>query len=139
MVCAKRLLQKCAYAMISHQELSAQQVCSYLMDFEDHFTSHEYQNLYWTSFEKLINDEDPSPDCYKTVPVGKDKQGQSENCSVNIIDPSNIEFEDGLDDNANPSQMTDEMDENDDEIGVAVDQIGNLVAKAGQVADYQLR
>jgi hypothetical protein len=139
MVRSKRLLQKCAYAMISHQELSAQQVCSYLMDFEDHFTSHEYQNLYWTSFEKLINDEDPSPDCYKTVPVGKDKQGQSENCSVNIIDPSNIEFEDGLDDNANPSQMTDEMDENDDEIGVAVDQIGNLVAKAGQVADYQLR
>ena len=30
---AKRLLQKCAYAMISHQELSAQQVCSYLMEY----------------------------------------------------------------------------------------------------------
>src|SRR5258705_12590692 len=28
---AKKLLQKCAHAMISHQELSAQQVCSYLM------------------------------------------------------------------------------------------------------------
>lgn len=61
---AKRLLQKCAYSMISHQELSAQQVCSYLMDYEDHFTSHKYNNLYWTSFEKLINDEDPSPECY---------------------------------------------------------------------------
>ena len=34
----KRLLQKCAYSMISHQELSAQQVCSYLLD----FTSHKY-------------------------------------------------------------------------------------------------
>ena len=43
---AKVLLWKCAYAMISHQELSAQQVCSYLMDFEDHFTSHKYNNLY---------------------------------------------------------------------------------------------
>jgi hypothetical protein len=57
---AKLLLRKCAYTMISHQELSAQQVCSYLMDFEDHFTSHEYKNLYWTSFEKFINDEQPS-------------------------------------------------------------------------------
>jgi len=45
---SKCLLQKCAHAMISHQELSAQQVCSYLMDYEDHFTSHEYQNLFWT-------------------------------------------------------------------------------------------
>ncbi|KAG0708063.1 hypothetical protein DFH29DRAFT_795631 [Suillus ampliporus] len=52
---AKKLLQKCAYSMISHQELSAQQVCSYLMDFKDHFTSHEYQNLYWTNFETLID------------------------------------------------------------------------------------
>ncbi|KDQ54422.1 hypothetical protein JAAARDRAFT_60799 [Jaapia argillacea MUCL 33604] len=56
---AKCMLQKCAHAMISHQELSAQQVCSYLMDFEDHFTSHLYKNLYWTSFEAFIDD---SPD-----------------------------------------------------------------------------
>ncbi|PBK86774.1 hypothetical protein ARMGADRAFT_1047805 [Armillaria gallica] len=48
---AKRLLQRCAYAMLSHQELSGQQVASYLMDFEDHFTSHEYQGLYWSSFK----------------------------------------------------------------------------------------
>ncbi|KAJ6570659.1 hypothetical protein B0H10DRAFT_1629761, partial [Mycena sp. CBHHK59/15] len=44
---AKKMLQKCAYAMISQQELSEQQVASYLMDFEDHFTSHSYRNLYW--------------------------------------------------------------------------------------------
>jgi hypothetical protein len=51
---AKKLLQKCAYAMVSHQELSAQQVCSYLMDFEDHFTSHEYCSIFWRSFEIYI-------------------------------------------------------------------------------------
>jgi len=50
----KKMLQKCAHSMISHQELSAQQVCSYLMDFEDHFTSHEYHHLYWTNFESFI-------------------------------------------------------------------------------------
>ncbi|KAJ7817259.1 hypothetical protein B0H14DRAFT_2289241, partial [Mycena olivaceomarginata] len=56
---AKKLLQKCAYAMISQQELSAQQVSSYLLDFEDHFTSHSYRNFYWTLFEGFINAEDP--------------------------------------------------------------------------------
>ncbi|KAI0038797.1 hypothetical protein FA95DRAFT_1479174, partial [Auriscalpium vulgare] len=60
----KKLLQKCAYAMLAKQELSAQQVCSYLMDLEDHFTSHDYHNLYWTSFEAFLNAEDPSPECY---------------------------------------------------------------------------
>ncbi|KAH7931395.1 hypothetical protein BV22DRAFT_977647, partial [Leucogyrophana mollusca] len=60
---AKRLLQKCAYAMISHQELSAQQVCSYLLDYEDHFTSHSYRNFFWGNFERYIEQSDPSPEC----------------------------------------------------------------------------
>ncbi|KAG2368149.1 hypothetical protein BDR07DRAFT_1448479 [Suillus spraguei] len=51
---AKKMPQKCAHSMISHQELSAQQVCPYLMDFEDHFTSHEYRSLYWTNFESFV-------------------------------------------------------------------------------------
>ena len=66
---AKCLLQKCAYAMISHQELSAQQVASYLMEYEDHFTSHEYCNLYWTSFEAFLNKQDPRPECYQQLSV----------------------------------------------------------------------
>ncbi|KAJ3754711.1 hypothetical protein EV360DRAFT_51097 [Lentinula raphanica] len=52
---AKRLLQRCAYAMINQQELSAQQVASYLLDFGDHFTSHSYNSLYWTSFERYVD------------------------------------------------------------------------------------
>ncbi|KZV89335.1 hypothetical protein EXIGLDRAFT_594028, partial [Exidia glandulosa HHB12029] len=60
---AKSLLQKCAYAMISHQELSSQQVASYLTDQEDHFTSHLFSNLYWPSFERFISQHDPSPEC----------------------------------------------------------------------------
>ncbi|KAJ7831845.1 hypothetical protein B0H14DRAFT_2364964 [Mycena olivaceomarginata] len=43
---AKKMLQKCAYAMLSQQELSSQQVVSYLLDFEDHFTNHSYRNFY---------------------------------------------------------------------------------------------
>ena len=68
---AKCMLQKCAYAMISHQELSAQQVTLYLIEYEDYFTSHIYHNLYWTSFIAFINKEDLSPQCYpqQAVPL----------------------------------------------------------------------
>ncbi|KAJ7826558.1 hypothetical protein B0H14DRAFT_3722322 [Mycena olivaceomarginata] len=69
---AKKMLQKCAYAMISQQELSVQQVVSYLMDFEDHFTSHSYRNLYLTAFEAFINKELPSPECYPPRNAGPD-------------------------------------------------------------------
>ncbi|KAF9642078.1 hypothetical protein BDM02DRAFT_3133344, partial [Thelephora ganbajun] len=62
---AKRMLQKCAHAMISHQELSAQQVAAYLVGGGDHYTSHRFRNLYWMSFEASVNDEHPSPECYK--------------------------------------------------------------------------
>ncbi|KAF8226544.1 hypothetical protein L208DRAFT_1082058, partial [Tricholoma matsutake] len=55
---------KCAHAMISQQELSTQQVVSYLLDYEDHFTSHEFSHLFWTNCEAHINSEDPSPECY---------------------------------------------------------------------------
>ena len=37
------MLQKCAHAMISHQELSSQQVMSYLLDLEDYFTKSSIQ------------------------------------------------------------------------------------------------
>ncbi|KAG2127794.1 hypothetical protein BD769DRAFT_1294014, partial [Suillus cothurnatus] len=47
---------KSTHAMISHQELSAQQVAAYLMEHGDHYTSHEYRNVFWTSFEKYVQD-----------------------------------------------------------------------------------
>ena len=60
---AKCLLQKCAYALIAHQELSAQQVCSYLMEYGDHYTSHTYRNLFWTMYENFLDADMPSPEC----------------------------------------------------------------------------
>ena len=56
---SKWLLQKCAYTMILHQEMSVQQVVSYLMDYEDHFMSHRFGNLYWASFERFVDHDDP--------------------------------------------------------------------------------
>lgn len=51
---AKRLIQKCAYAVMSHQELSAPQVASYLLGFEDHFTSHRFRPVWLMSFEAAL-------------------------------------------------------------------------------------
>ena len=60
---ARRLLQCCAYALIAHQELSAQQVASYLLNYDDHFTSHRFTNLYWLTFENLVERFTPSTNC----------------------------------------------------------------------------
>ena len=62
----KQTLQKCVYSIISHQELSGQQVASYLKGYGDNYSSHTYRNLYWTAFEKSINAERPSPECYES-------------------------------------------------------------------------
>ncbi|RXW17049.1 hypothetical protein EST38_g8796 [Candolleomyces aberdarensis] len=55
----KRLLQKCAYEILARQELSAPQVASYLMDYEDHFTSHGFRRLFWTAVEKYVDGHFP--------------------------------------------------------------------------------
>ena len=52
---AKRMLQRCAYTMISHQELSVPQIISYLMDYGDHFTSHTYAPFPWIGAEKYVD------------------------------------------------------------------------------------
>jgi len=64
---AKQLLQKCAYSMLSHQELSGQQVALYLMGYGDHFTSHQYSLFSWVVFEHFLNCINPSPECYVSV------------------------------------------------------------------------
>jgi len=132
MIRAKKLLQKCAYSMISHQELSAQQVCSYLMNYEDHFTSHKYQNLYWTSFENFINLEDPSPEC-----------SVQRRCTV-IEGECNTQEDASEDDDINleSSPVNDNIilpPCSDEEVSVRIDNSGELLARANQVADYQLR
>ncbi|KAJ7501302.1 hypothetical protein B0H11DRAFT_1643206, partial [Mycena galericulata] len=116
---AKKLLQKCAYAILSQQELSAQQVASYLLDFEDHFTSHTYRNLYWTSFENFINREDPSPECY--------------------VSKRSVSSTPSEENNPNSDQKIDETADAMDEIRVSFDGTGNLVPMGSQLADYQLR
>ena len=133
---AKRLLQKCAYAMISHQELSAQQVCSYLMEYGDHYTSHEFKNLYWTAFEKFINDEDPSPECYNCEQSAEQNMDQAEDIETeNEGVTEHLETNDSEDLN----NISDSDEASNNEIPIGVNQTGELIARTSQIIDYQQR
>ena len=119
---AKHLLQKCAYAMVSHQELSAQQVCSYLMEFEDHFTSHEYRNVFWKSFEIYVDHIFPLKPMEQTHVNADDTDPDPE--LSNTVD-SEEEARSGMD--------------IQDEVGVASNLSGEVIPKNGQVLDYMRR
>ncbi|KAF7328376.1 ATP-dependent DNA helicase [Mycena venus] len=141
---AKRLLQKCAHSMIAKQELSAQQVVSYLMDFEDHFTSHKFKNLYWTGFENFINDEDPSPECYRTV---------TEDCMPHELESAlmlNPEMEPESETNEAKDHNSEDLDSEtrvvsnpdsaEDEITLVFGPSGKVLPpSANQTTDYQNR
>ncbi|KAG0694564.1 hypothetical protein DFH29DRAFT_1006217 [Suillus ampliporus] len=134
---AKKMLQKCAHSMISHQELSAQQVCSYLMDFEDHFPSHEYRNLYWTNFETFVEECNPSPECNQPLDTMK-ATDNDENNTEKTMDSAD-EDSDLQQKNVEGSLDNDEFyveQLQNDEIWINSDNFGNLIPKAAQVMDY---
>lgn len=79
--CAKRLLQRCTYAMISHQELSTPQIASYLMDYGDHFTSHSFAPFYWKTAELYVD---------KQMPLGTIETCQPEQSNLDTSDNSTL-------------------------------------------------
>ena len=147
---AKRMLQKCAYAMVSHQELSAQQVAAYLVGGGDHYTSHRFQNLYWTAFEGSVNAERSSPECYKTkhTEESDDVEPPQQRCHSRNLDNDN-EAEDGEnnteddnDDNAVAEVTDDEIDTNeadDDDVHIAFSRTGDATERTTQVTNYRFR
>ncbi|KAJ3840150.1 hypothetical protein EV361DRAFT_783237, partial [Lentinula raphanica] len=115
---AKRLLQRCAYSMINEQELSAQQVASYLLDFGDHFKSHSFNNLYWRPFERHVHSLDPSPECEMVV----------DSRNVNT-DASNIPIAE--------SMMNDCYEDEEITVSVRSDKVVSEIP--GQLSDYVFR
>ncbi|KAH9853907.1 hypothetical protein C2E23DRAFT_713732, partial [Lenzites betulinus] len=132
---ARRLLQRTAFSIMSNQELSAQQVASYLMDYEDHFTSHRFANLYWPSFERYVqrtmplsspvpdevNGDDTSPDSADDLPADADAETSDPNATdSNVHDVS-----------------ADDMD--DDEVRVSTNREGEMIQLSTQLSDYLYR
>jgi len=76
---AKLLLCKYANSLLAKQELSAQQVSFFLLDYNAKFTSHSFQNLYWPSFKHYVHQlEHEDNDTQYNI------ENQLYDCSVNI-------------------------------------------------------
>ena len=120
---SKRLLQKSAYALILHQELSAQQVASYLMGYKDHFTSHRFNCLYWASFERFIERQDTDKFCdgaaVSNIDIEIEESGTDLECSAES-EQSNRRREVAEADEDAPA------DDDEEEVSIRADEHGNV-------------
>jgi hypothetical protein len=109
------------------------------MEHGDHYTSHEYRNVFWTSFEKYVEAIMPLP-----------KSQVSEECCGDHIpeDEDTHSINDQVDDAESPSnspideEVMESMADNSlasDEVGLSIDDSGNLIPRANQVQDYMSR
>ena len=51
---SRKLVLRCYNALASQQELSGVQVASYLMNWDDHYTTHKFQALYLFQIEQFL-------------------------------------------------------------------------------------
>ncbi|CAF0915928.1 unnamed protein product [Adineta ricciae] len=54
---SRKLVLRCYNALASQQELSGVQVASYLMNWDDHYTTHQFQDLYLIQTERYLQAE----------------------------------------------------------------------------------
>ena len=127
---------KCANAIISKQELSAQQIVSYLLGNGDNYTSHRFKEFYWKCYDlnvlhcfrgNAVSSERNVLDCSEHV-------GQDEARVLTNHAPDNYDNVD------NPNDLlTDPLISCNDYVTVSVDQSGLLIPTAGCIADYIYR
>ena len=139
---AKRMLQKCVYSIISHQELSGQQVVAYLKGYGDHYSSNKYRNLYWTAFEKSVDAEASSPECY---PLHRDNTfdqanapSSSPECDPVHTPPCDNE-QDEEDLTMSSGGHSSDGEDGDEDVTIAPTRDGNVVQCSTQVQDYRFR
>ena len=54
---SRKLVLRCYNTLASQQELSGVQVASYLMNWDDHYTTHKFQGLYLIQTERFLQVE----------------------------------------------------------------------------------
>ena len=69
-------------------------MASYLLDFRDHYTSHTFNELYWTGFERHIDREDPSAECAYAPPVVRTELGDSSGTDTQHDDDEDVGTDD---------------------------------------------
>ena len=126
----KRLIICCANALVSKQELSGQQVASFLMGYEDHYTSHTFRSLYWKMFEHHFEEK-----CSVGI------SGET-GLKDNIEDPPKHNGKDRADDDDCTSQLDVGNNgdiETADDVMLALDINGKVIGKCNSLTDYIMR
>ncbi|KAH8795883.1 hypothetical protein DL96DRAFT_1567013 [Flagelloscypha sp. PMI_526] len=125
----KMLLRKCAFSMLARQEVAAPMVMTYLLDLKDHFTNFQYRQWYWQAFEKAIDNQFPSPDCYMSpINIGKRPE---DNILRSDIDLLHIQ-------NASQDRTTVDLLNQEENIRILLDNEGNARPNSMQTEDYLL-
>ena len=144
----KQTLQKCVYSVISHQELSGQRVAAYLKGYGDHYSSHVYRNLYWTAFERSVNADAPSPECYEKEDSPLDQIGAraspdppKDRFSLAEAASSTDQDDDSVPEDVDTqTEPHDEQDDDQDEdVTITTAANGNVVQCSTQIHDYRFR
>ena len=150
---AKRVLMRCANAVISKQELSAQQIASYLLGSSDFYASHTFKDFYWKTYEGYIlhclpdpNDDEeavhPPSVLRESLNDGHESDSSSEPTSVQSDTPQALPWDDAVDDKSgrvDSSIFADPTLECNEFITVSIDAHGQLKPKATTVSDYIYR
>ena len=125
---AKRVLLKCANAVISKQELSAQQIASYLLGNGDFYSSHQFREVYWKSYVSYISHFYPDTDETDEVRLQSHWYQRLSPIVLNSQERPPL-----------PGDISDPLMGGSSFITAITDEHGNLVPKANRVADYIFR
>ena len=128
---AKRILMKCANAIISKQELSAQQIASYLLGNGDNYTSHQFKEFYWKCYDLYVLH------CFRGNAASSERNvlDRSEHVGSDEARVLTNHASDNYDNIDNPNDLlTDPLISCNDYVTVSVDQSGLLIPTAGCVA-----
>ena len=150
----KHMLQRCVYAMLLHQELSAPQVISYLMDYNNHFTSHKFISFNWSIPELYVNQtmpldhvvssrstnmSDPSVDVDNSDPVPVLPSSPAFDIPPDHYDVSDVSDADRIGSVPDEPEVSTIPVSDDGDVILQLDSANNLVVRPSLLENYLLR
>ena len=110
---SRKLVRRCYNSLASQQELSGVQVASYLMNWDDHYTTHKFQGLFLFQIERYLQTQLNEMRAKQSSPVsaeGKKFTGTDVRCfrSLFLTDVNDDDDDDIYDDETTNDAKKDE-------------------------------
>ncbi|KAJ8516236.1 hypothetical protein ONZ45_g6447 [Pleurotus djamor] len=132
----RKLVFRLVHAMNKEQELAAPMVVSYLMGWGDSYRSHNYTNIYWSTFVKALLRLFPDlSDSQFTQRQRQRAQLSQANAAGDEVNPNPLDAESGPELSQRPEPNEDDIDQT---VSLAFDTQGKIYVKS-QVTDYSMR